>query len=95
MRISRLWGGGGGVGVNLQTSCHITAESASIFTSVLQTVRAWRRNKLRSFPYNFTVRHESLITLTVRDRKGLWKNTSIVHTKNLGINENTLDVPFF
>ena len=40
---------GGGVRINLRTSCHITTESACIFTRVLQTMRAWRRNKLRSF----------------------------------------------
>lgn len=54
---------------NLQASCHFTTESAHIFTRVLKTVRTWRRNKLRSFPYNSRVSHESLITLTVSNKK--------------------------
>lgn len=81
-----------GGGVNLQTSCHFTTRVCVWRALVLQTVNL-EKKQAQIFPYNFTTRHESLIALTVRDKKkGPLENTSIVYVKNSEIHQ-TWDFP--
>lgn len=83
---------------NLQTSCHITAQSACTFASVLKEEHSsLRRNELRSYPYNSTVRHKNLITINDKRKKKhrlpLGKYYHCAYQK-LRSESNTLDTPF-